>query len=365
MHSKNPLNVQTSRDKPRPSIASVGLLASIWLFTLFSVILKAADSDLSSSQNLKRRIEFVRTFSSEKDLRPKRSILNRFVDLLAGPPTFRTLVRPYGITTDSQGRILITDPGALAVHLYDFRSRSYSHLEGNRREPFQSPIGIAVDAEDNIYVTDSRLGKIFVFDSRGKFRRFLGEKRGEGLFKRPTGIAIDAKEQRIYLSDTLYNKIFVLDFDGNILHFFGGRGSEAGHFNYPTAIALWHDELLVMDTMNFRLQVFDHHGNFKSMFGELGDGTGTFNRPKGIALDSEGNVYVVEGLFETVQVFNLRGQLLYYFGSSGIDQGEFQLPAGIWLDSKDTIYIADSYNHRIQVFQLVRNNTSLAGAAHE
>jgi hypothetical protein len=49
-------------------------------------------------------------------------------------------------------------------------------------------------------------------------------------------------------------------------------------------------------------------------------------RPKGIARDSEGHLYVVEGLSGMVQVFDRQGQLLYYFGQKGSGFGEFQLP---------------------------------------
>ena len=73
-------------------------------------------------------------------------------------------------------------------------------------------------------------------------------------------------------------------------------------------------------------------------------------RPKGVAVDSEGDLYVVDGLWGTVQVFNRKGQLLYYFGSRGTGAGQFQLPAGLFIDRNDRVYVADSFNHRIQVF---------------
>lgn len=342
----------------RPGLTSTEgmLFASVLLLSLFRPGLDpAADLKAPPAPSVQRRVEFVQSFYSEKDAHPKRSFLNRVVDIVAGPPAFRSLVRPYSVTTDSRGRILVTDPGSLTVHIFDFKNKKYSHLEGSQKESFQSPIGIAVDGEDNIYVTDSRLGKIFVFDARGKFRRYLGEKGGEGLFKRPTGIAIDPQERRIYLSDTLYQKIFKLDFEGNVLTSFGGRGTEHGHFNFPTGVALRGDNLIVVDAMNFRVQLFDRNGNFRSTFGGLGDSTGMFNRPKGLATDSEGNIYIVEGLFETVQIFNPEGHLLLYFGNDGNGQGEFQLPSGLWVDSSDRIYVSDSYNHRVQIFQLVRN----------
>lgn len=299
-----------------------------------------------------RRLEFVRAFSSEIEVKTKRSFWSKVVDWVAGPPAWRRMARPYNIALDSAGRVIVTDPGLPAVHILDFEKNKYELLEGGKGQAFRSPLGVAVDANDNIYVTDSELGTIFVFDARGKFKRYLGrQKNGQGFFQRPTGIAVDSVAKRLYVTDTLRHKVFLLDLDGNILANFGGRGAAPGQFNYPTEIALHGTELVVVDAMNFRVQTFTRDGSFLRAFGSLGERTGTLLRPKGLAFDSEGNIYLADGLLETVQVFNREGQLLYFFGHSGAQLGEFQLPTGLCIDPRDRIYVADSMNQRIQVFQ--------------
>ena len=65
--------------------------------------------------------------------------------------------------------------------------------------------------------------------------------------------------------------------------------------------------------MNFRVQVLDGSGIFHYAIGKL-EFTGSMFRPKGISFDSEGDLYVVDGLWGMVQVFDRQGQLLYYFG---------------------------------------------------
>ena len=92
--------------------------------------------------------------------------------------------------------------------------------------------------------------------------------------------------------------------------------------------------------------------------GKRGEGLGSFFRPKGLGIDSEGHIYVVEGLLGIVQVFNREGQLLYYFGKNGTGFGDFRLPAGLFIDREDHVYVVDSYNRRVQVFQY------LAAAGH-
>jgi hypothetical protein len=103
--------------------------------------------------------------------------------------------------------------------------------------------------------------------------------------------------------------------------------------------------------MNFRVQVLDRSGKFEYAVGHIGDGSGYMFRPKGIGRDSEGHLYVVEGLSGLVQVFDREGQLLYNFGQKGTGFGEFKLPTGLFVDHSDRVFVVDSYNRRIQVFQ--------------
>ncbi len=212
-----------------------------------------------------RKLTFERSFSLEREVKPKRSFWTRVVDVIAGLPDFHFLVNPYSITTDSHGRVIVTDPGADGIHIFDFTEKKYKFLsrKDSGKNPMLAPQCVAVDAEDNIYVTDSLAGKVFVFDPSGKFRRMIGAlKGGEGLFKRPTGIAVDSAGQRIYITDTLRNKIFVMDMQGTVLSMIGKPGTGDGEFNYPTELRLNGPELFVVDAMNFRVQVLDRSGNF-------------------------------------------------------------------------------------------------------
>ena len=299
-----------------------------------------------------RSLVYERMFSSEHEVKPKRGFLNRLVDLVAGAPEYRNLVRPYSVAVDSRGRVIVTDPGIPGVHIFDFTRQKYKLIEREGKEAFLAPQCVAVDADDNFYVTDSEAGKIFVFDAESKFRRTIGSlKGGEGYFKRPTGIAVDSKEARIFVSDTLRHKIFVLDREGNILKTIGQNGAGNGEFNFPTELRWTGDELLVVDAMNFRIQGFDANGTFRFAIGNPGENSTSMFRPKGIGLDSEQNVYVVDALWSMVQIFNREGQLLYYFGQGGDAPGEFNLPSGLFIDRGNAIYVVDSFNRRVEVFR--------------
>jgi DNA-binding beta-propeller fold protein YncE len=301
-----------------------------------------------------RKLVFEREFSSEHEVQTKRGFWKTVVDVVAGAPNFKVMKRPYSVVTDSKGRILVTDPDAGGVHIFDFKQEKYKFITRREKskEAMTSPQCVAVDGQDNIYVTDSELGRVFVFEPNGKFSRVIGSlKYGEGYFKRPTGIAVDSAAQRIYVTDTLRNQIFVMDMNGNVLQRIGKSGSGDGEFNFPTELRLSGDKLLVVDAMNFRVQVLDRSGSFEYSVGKLGAERGMMFRPKGVGMDSEGHLYVVDGLIGIVQVFNQEGQLLYYFGQKGTGFGNFQLPTGLYIDVSDKVYVVDSYNHRVEAFQ--------------
>jgi DNA-binding beta-propeller fold protein YncE len=301
-----------------------------------------------------RKLTFERSIAADRDVRGKPGIFTRVFDFVVGAPDLHFLVRPYSVVEDSRGRIIVTDPGARGVHIFDPVQQKYKFIERREKgkDAMLAPQCLAVDDKDNIYVSDSESGKVFIFNAEGKYQRALGSlKGGEGFFKRPTGVAVDSQEQRIYITDTLRNQIFVLDMNGEVVKTIGKNGNAPGEFNYPTELRLDGKDLLVVDAMNFRVQAVDRSGQFLFGIGAIGDGTGAMFRPKGTGIDSEGHVYVVEAAHDLVQVFDREGRLLYYFGQQGTGFGDFRLPAGLFVDRNDRVFVVDSYNHRVQVFQ--------------
>ncbi len=299
-----------------------------------------------------RKLLYEGSVNSEREVKNKPRFWGRVLDIVAGEPDYHALIAPYSVVTDFQNRIIVTDPGASGVHIFDFTQHKYKFISRIKDvDGMSSPQCVGVDADDNIYVTDSYEGKIFVFDANGKFRRVIGSLKGEGYFKRATGIAVDSTAQRLYVTDTLRHQIWMLDMQGKVLQRIGAAGSGDGQFNYPTELRLDGPDLLVVDAMNFRVQVLDRSGKFEYAVGQMGDGLGYMFRPKGIGKDSEGHLYVVEGLSGLVQVFDRQGHLLYYFGQKGTGFGEFQLPTGLFIDHNDRVLVVDSYHRRVQVFQ--------------
>ena len=313
-----------------------------------------------------RSLTWERNLSSEAEVKTNRGFWTKVWDVIAGAPDIHTLVRPYAVAIDSRGRMIVTDPGASGVHVFDLVQHKYKFIQrtGKSRDSMIRPQCVAVDAADNLYVTDSDAGVIFVFDANGKYVHALGSlKGGEGYFKRPTGIAVDSAAQRIYVTDTLRDKVFVMGMDGSILQTIGKSGDGEGEFNLPTDLRLVGDSLLVADAVNFRVQAFDRTGKFQYTIGKMNSSETTAFRPKSLGADSEGDLYIVDGLRGVVQVVNHEGQLLYYFGATGTHAGEFQEPAGLFIGKDDRVYVVDSFNRRVQIFQYTGQRPGLEEAA--
>ena len=311
-----------------------------------------------------RRLTYQQSITSERDVGGKQGFWSKLAGIVAGAPEFREMVRPYGIAVDSHGRVIVTDPAISAVHIFDLAEHKYKLIDrwDKSKDPMIAPQCVAVDEKDNIYVTDSEAGKVFVFDPQGKTRKVFGSlKRGEGFFKRPTGIAIDRETHRVYVTDTLADRVYILDADGRVLRSFGRHGGEKGEFNFPIEVQVKDGVVVVVDAMNFRVQLFDRDGNFQAQIGTSGDPAGGIYRPKGVGIDSEDHIYVVDSELGMVQVFDRKGRLLYRFGN-GTNFGQFLLPAGLFIDRNDRVYLVDSYNRRVQVFQYRAMQQTATGA---
>lgn len=284
-------------------------------------------------------------------------------DVVLGPDEARAtkrMVKPYGVTTDQQGRIYVTDTGLGVVWVFDREKKEVRFLGDSGQGRLATPSGITVDSRGVIYVADTKLDRIFGYDPAGKVILAIGQ---PDEFYSPAGLALDDRSRRLYVTDAGRHKIRVYDsVSGAFLFEFGKRGAAAGDFNFPTHLHVKRGQLYVTDTMNFRVQVFTLDGQYLRKYGQMGASFGQLARPKGVAVDSEGHVYVVDAAFGNFQIFDTRGDLLLFVGRTGASSGEFWLPAGLHIDGKDRIYVVDQYNRRLQVFEYL-GSVEIAKAA--
>ena len=290
----------------------------------------------------------------------KRGWLDKVAGTKAPQERKLNLRKPYGITTDSRGRIYAADTELGVVFVIDPEDKAVERREGSTRAPMTMPVGVAVDSEDRLFVSDAVLHSITCFSPAGEvIARF-----GTASLGRPGGIAIDPLRNRLYAADAQEGRIAV--FDIKKLEFIGYFGTaskpgntEKGTFAGPTNVAVDRKgNIYVTDTFNCRVQILNPAGKVLHTFGTQGDRPGEFIRPKGIAVDSEGHVYVADAEFNNFQVFSPEGQPLLAVGIFGTGRGEFGLIAGLHIDSEDRIYTTEMYLGRIQVFQYIAQPAS-------
>jgi DNA-binding beta-propeller fold protein YncE len=298
------------------------------------------------------RIEFVRSITSQEDLKADTTFSASLVTFLAGEqiPEGR-IASPAGlaVSADAQ-RLYVADPLQHKVFTFDFEKKELRKIDVGY------PTGVAIDDEENIYVVDGVKKGVMVFDRTGKELREINDK----TMERPNGIAVDSKHDRVYVVDTgnsesAEQNVKVFNRAGKRIGAIGGAaGGDFGQFSYPTYVALDVDgNVFVGDTLNSRVQKFDHEGKFITAIGKAGSNWGEFDKPKGVALDSFGNVYVVDTSWSNVQIFNPKGQILLFFGGRGPIPGMMKNPLSIAIDKNNQIYVGDYLNHRIGVYRLV------------
>lgn len=278
---------------------------------------------------------------------PDPRLSTRLWRALVAPRAAVGFKKPYDVTTDSTGRVLVTDTGWGKVLVFDRDGRHFGWIGDAGQGALQKPAGIAVDGRDHVFVCDLALAAVLEYDAEGAFVRTWAT----GRVTRPVGVAWNPATDELWVSDSREHQLEVLPLSGAAPRSIGGRGSAPGEFNYPTNVAAGADgRIYVMDTFNFRVQVFGPDGVVERTWGANCDTYGCFAKPKGMAVGPDGRVFVADAAFNNVQVFDPDGALLLAFGGVGNQPGRLYLPAGLHVAPDRKVYVVSQYNWRINVY---------------
>lgn len=298
-----------------------------------------------------------------------------WMDRLAGVTTGENLsakrhfqlVQPYGMATDSKGRVYVADTKVGAVFIFSPESRDVELIKSGVAARFGLITGLAIDDSDKLFLSDSGLRRVLVFDPQHKVQGSITE----GL-STPAGLAIDNENRFLYVCDTDLDQVLVFNADSpyQLLRKIGTAGKKhtltaPGELAVPTNVAVDADgNVYISDTLNDRVQIFDADGNFIRTFGKPGDGPGYFARPKGITVDGDGHVWVADTVQDRVQVFDQHGRLLLYMGGHGWYPGQFRTLAGLAFDPKtNRVFTSEQYPGRVQMFRYVTDEEAAAEKA--
>lgn len=184
---------------------------------------------------------------------------------------------------------------------------------------FGSIASVAMTADGHLLVFNRGPLPFLEFAADGSFIRSFGD---GAMFTRAHGLRI-APDGNLWVTDFGSHFVSKLDKDGKVLMTLGTPGT-AGAWDEAAGAHL-------------------------------------FNQPNETALDSQGNLYVVQGHGAgepKVLKFGPDGSFIKQWGSRGDGPGQFAVAHGIQIDTNDNIYIADRENMRVAIFDTDGNYKS-------
>jgi DNA-binding beta-propeller fold protein YncE len=226
----------------------------------------------------------------------------------------------------------------------------------------------------------------------------------QGEFYRLKGVAVD-HEGNFFLADEGNHRVRRVDAKTGLLSTvagtgdrgFGGDGGPAtqAQLSFPRAVLLDRTEnLYIFDSQNCRIRRVDKATGVISTFagaptangafwtgGHDGDGgpaaKAKLFSPRGGAFDSQGNLYVTDGLkdtpFNTIRKITPTGEISTYAGTADepasffgenvlAQKARFNYTNQLFITPDDQLYVADTNNHCVRKIDLATNLvTTVAG----
>ena len=214
------------------------------------------------------------------------------------------------------------------------------------------PFLMAKGLNNKVIVRNNHTDQLIIFNEQLRYMYTIGGTgNGNGMFRNPTGMAVDNKGY-LYVGDHTLHCIQKLTLRGQFVSQFGSQGTAEGEFKIPIGLLFSQSELLfVCDSENHRIQVFKNE-RFSYAFGQFGKKPGYFNNPHDLTLNSnEDQLFITDRGNDRVQVFTPSGQFLKMFGNFTDIPFKLQSPIGIYYTPDDHLLISSCGNHCVFVFK--------------
>src|SRR5207249_9603195 len=259
------------------------------------------------------------------------------------------LNKPRSVAVDKQDNLYVVD---MTGRVQKFSSQGVFLLSWQLPQTdLGKPKGMGRDHDGNIIVVEPHYQRLNQFSPDGKLLAQWGEKgTNAGQFMLPRAVAVNSRGE-IYVSEYgAVERVQRFEISGfKCLDIFGQAGTRPGEFNRPEGLCVdVQDRVYVADSCNHRIQIFSSDGKFMRSYGKAGTRKGELSYPYDICVDAAGRQYVCEFGNSRIQVFDANDQSIEIIGGPGAGPGLFSNPWGVALDSAGNLYVADSQNHRVQ-----------------
>ncbi|HEY6721219.1 MAG TPA: peptidyl-alpha-hydroxyglycine alpha-amidating lyase family protein [Burkholderiales bacterium] len=244
---------------------------------------------------------------------------------------------------------LVVGLAAAAAFAQEYREDGWAKLPHGRKWGQTSAIDI--DREGNIWVFErcganscigSNVAPLVKLSPSGKFLKSFGA----GMFAFPHGIHVD-KAGNVWVTDAdgkdgKGHQVVKFNADGKVLLTLGKAGVAGDGpdtFNRPSDVTTApNGDIFVADghggDSNARIVKFSKDGKFIKTWGKKGTAAGEFDSPHALAMDSKGRLFVGDRSNNRIQIFDQDGNFLE-------EWKQFGRPSGIFIDRNDVLYVAD------------------------
>jgi DNA-binding beta-propeller fold protein YncE len=277
-----------------------------------------------------------------------------FIGSVGTAPMPANGIKPYGNFRPNA-------PGAKVDHQVIVVDRNGALIENWSQwsELFGSPHRVTInpyDPDKHVWVIDRASQQLLKFTNDGKRLVMAVGERGvagddDKHFGRPTGIAW-LPDGTFFVSDG-YDNARVVKFDktGKFLKSWGRKGTAPGEFNGVHAIAVDAERrVYVVDRNNARIQIFDEHGKFLDQWPNFSSPTQIVVSQDQFVWVSDGGVGGRGGGANRLLKYDKNGKLLTYWGTQGTFPGAMAGPHDFHVDSDGNLYVSNGLDQRVDKY---------------
>jgi sugar lactone lactonase YvrE len=333
-------------------------------------------------------------------------LLLAFASLLAAAqvstetPAKRTAINgPVALAVDKDAHLFVVEELENRVRRVDLREGTIKTVAGNGKECCYSSglaatevglpylISVAIDAKGNLFIAewwkvlevDAHTGLISTVAGTGKSGDTVeGSSARSVSFGQINGLAVDS-EGNLFISDVGQHKIFKVSSAGGIVSRVAGNGKTGlsgdgasaldASFLFPASIALDSaGNVFVADTENCRIRRIDHKSGIIDTIVQTGGPEQNCPpqpghipwqpSPSDPAVDSQGNVYFVQGSEDVVAragpdpekqlIVAGNGERGFKGDGGPATAAKLADPSGLAVDSEGNLFISEYINNRIR-----------------